>query len=61
MSDRMVVMNQGKIEEIGDPDEVYKNPVSDYTKKLIAAIPKGRIEDIKASLDRKNQEAKTLD
>ncbi len=55
MSDRMVVMNQGKIEEIGDPDEIYKNPVSEYTQKLIAAIPKGRLEDIKSSIDRKNQ------
>ena len=55
MSDRMVVMNQGKIEEIGDPDEIYKNPVSEYTRKLIAAIPKGRLEDIKSSIDRKKQ------
>jgi peptide/nickel transport system ATP-binding protein len=41
MSDRMVVMNKGKIEELGSPDEIYRNPSSDYTKKLISAIPKG--------------------
>jgi peptide/nickel transport system ATP-binding protein len=41
MSDRMVVMNKGKIEEMGDADEIYNNPKSDYTKGLIAAIPKG--------------------
>jgi peptide/nickel transport system ATP-binding protein len=41
MSDQLVVMNTGKIEEIGDADFVYKNPKSDYTKKLIDAIPKG--------------------
>ncbi|MEP7171398.1 MAG: ABC transporter ATP-binding protein, partial [Bacteroidota bacterium] len=41
MSDRMVVMNKGKIEEIGDADEIYHNPKSEYTKRLIAAIPKG--------------------
>ncbi|HQQ94532.1 MAG TPA: ABC transporter ATP-binding protein [Bacteroidia bacterium] len=40
MSDRMIVMQKGKIEEMGDPDEVYANPVSDYTRKLIGAIPK---------------------
>lgn len=39
MSDRMVVMNKGRIEEMGDPDEIYKSPKSDYTKRLIAAIP----------------------
>jgi peptide/nickel transport system ATP-binding protein len=41
MSDRIVVMNQGKIEEIGLSDEVYNSPKREYTKKLIAAIPKG--------------------
>jgi peptide/nickel transport system ATP-binding protein len=48
MSDRMVVMNKGKIEEMGIADEIYNNPQQDYTKKLIAAIPKGNLEDIKA-------------
>lgn len=41
MSDRMIVMNKGKIEEMGDPELIYKNPQSEYTRKLIAAIPKG--------------------
>lgn len=48
MSDRMVVMNKGKIEEMGISDEIYNNPQQEYTKKLINAIPKGRLEDIKA-------------
>ncbi len=41
MSDQLVVMNQGKVEEIGDADSVYENPKKDYTKKLILSIPKG--------------------
>jgi peptide/nickel transport system ATP-binding protein len=41
MSDQVLVMNKGKIEEMADADELYANPKSDYTKKLIAAIPKG--------------------
>jgi peptide/nickel transport system ATP-binding protein len=53
MSDRMVVMNSGKIEEIGDADEIYNNPKTEYTKKLINAIPKGQLEDIRASIERK--------
>jgi peptide/nickel transport system ATP-binding protein len=40
MSDQLLVMNTGKIEEIGDADAVYKNPISPYTKRLIEAIPK---------------------
>jgi peptide/nickel transport system ATP-binding protein len=40
-SDRIMVMNKGKIEESGPADEVYFHPRSDYTRKLIASIPKG--------------------
>ena len=39
MSDQVLVMNKGKIEEIDDADEIYSNPKTEYTKKLIAAIP----------------------
>ena len=42
MSDQLVVMNQGKIEEIGDADAIYKKPNSSYTEKLISSIPKGK-------------------
>jgi peptide/nickel transport system ATP-binding protein len=53
MSDRMVVMNKGKIEELGDADEIYMNPQKDYTRKLISSIPKGQLTDIKASIEKK--------
>jgi len=55
MSDRMIVMNKGKVEEIGIADEIYANPKNAYTKKLIDSIPKGEIEDIKAHLKRKEE------
>ena len=41
MSDQLVVMNKGKIEEMADADEIYNDPKREYTKKLIHAIPKG--------------------
>jgi peptide/nickel transport system ATP-binding protein len=41
MSDQVLVMNKGKIEEMADADELYANPQKEYTKKLIDAIPKG--------------------
>lgn len=41
MSDQVMVMNQGRIEEIADADDLYAHPKSAYTKKLIDAIPKG--------------------
>lgn len=41
MSDQLLVMNQGRIEELDDADIIYNHPKKDYTKKLIHAIPKG--------------------
>lgn len=41
ISDRIMVMNKGRIEESGAADEIYFNPQSPYTRQLIAAIPRG--------------------
>jgi len=41
MADQLLVMNKGKIEELGDADAIYANPKKAYTQKLIEAIPKG--------------------
>ncbi len=41
MSDQLLVMNKGKIEELDDADIIYSAPKKEYTKKLIEAIPKG--------------------
>lgn len=43
ISDRIMVMNRGRIEETGPAEQVYDNPKSDYTQRLIASIPKGNL------------------
>ena len=53
MSDRMVGMQDGKIEEMGDADQISKNPKTTYTQKLIDAVPEGKTEDIKKHLEKK--------
>jgi len=40
MSDNLLVMKNGMIEEQGEADLVYKNPQKKYTQELINAIPK---------------------
>mgnify|MGYP000571284890 FL=1 len=46
MSDRIMVMNQGKIEEIDSAREIYRSPQTEYTRKLISSIPLGTIDRI---------------
>jgi peptide/nickel transport system ATP-binding protein len=41
ISDRILVMNKGRIEEIGDAESVYRHPQAAYTQRLIDSIPKG--------------------
>lgn len=39
ISDRILVMNKGKMEEIGEAEQVYFHPQKEYTKQLITSIP----------------------
>jgi ABC-type oligopeptide transport system ATPase subunit len=50
MSDRIAVMNKGKLVEIGPAEQVYTNPQEDYTKALLSAVP---IPDPRAMKERK--------
>jgi peptide/nickel transport system ATP-binding protein/oligopeptide transport system ATP-binding protein len=40
VSNQVLVMNQGKIVESASADAIYSSPQHDYTKKLLAAVPK---------------------
>jgi len=41
MSDRMMVMQNGKLVEYGDPDDICLSPATEYTRQLLDSIPKG--------------------
>ena len=41
ISDELAVMNQGRVVELSHSQSIYENPREDYTKELLAAIPKG--------------------
>ena len=44
MADRIIVMNGGKKVEEGETKQVLTQPKEEYTKKLIASIPRGKKE-----------------
>jgi peptide/nickel transport system ATP-binding protein len=54
VSDRIMVMNQGRIEEMGTADAIYNNPQQPYTRQLIAAIPDASLERIQARLEQRS-------
>ncbi|HVV89206.1 MAG TPA: ABC transporter ATP-binding protein, partial [Solirubrobacterales bacterium] len=54
ISDRIAVMNRGKIVETGDADQVCEHPRDEYTKKLLAAVP---IADPRESAARRRERA----
>ena len=39
LAHRIAVMERGKLVEVGDRDQILKNPQEEYTKKLISAVP----------------------
>jgi peptide/nickel transport system ATP-binding protein len=41
-----MVMNKGKIEELGDAESVYTHPTSTYTQELISAVPGKRLQRV---------------
>jgi peptide/nickel transport system ATP-binding protein len=54
MADRIFVMNNGKLVEMGYPDALFDRPKEVYTRNLIESIPRGDVEDIrKAQLRRR--------
>ena len=40
LADRIAVMNRGKIVESGDPEEIFGSPREEYTRQLLAAVPR---------------------
>ena len=41
LCDRIMVMRAGRIEETGEAEALYRQPRTDYTRSLLAAIPGG--------------------
>tara|TARA_B100000614_G_scaffold262704_1_gene297802 strand:- start:2142 stop:3887 length:1746 start_codon:yes stop_codon:yes gene_type:complete len=48
MADTIAVMREGEIVEQGEAEDVYANPTDEYTKNLIAAVPRDSTEFIRS-------------
>ncbi|HUP52592.1 MAG TPA: ATP-binding cassette domain-containing protein [Longimicrobiales bacterium] len=54
MSDRIAVMNLGKLVELGPAEEVYRSPKDEYTRALLSAVP---VPDPRKMRERKRERA----
>ena len=59
MADRIAVMNQGRVEQIGTPQEIYDRPRTMFVADFIGAPPMGFL-DVHAAL-RRGDRAVTID
>jgi peptide/nickel transport system ATP-binding protein len=41
MADQVMVMQQGRVVELANSDQLYRNPTHPYTRSLLAAVPRG--------------------
>jgi oligopeptide transport system ATP-binding protein len=55
MSDEIAVMNQGKLVEVGEAEQVYAHPKNEYTKALFTAVP---VPDPRRQRERKAERAR---
>jgi sulfate transport system ATP-binding protein len=52
VADRIVVMNKGKVEQVGTPDQVYENPATSFVLNFLGSVNMfhGRMSQGKAQL-----------
>jgi peptide/nickel transport system ATP-binding protein len=49
VSDRIMVLNNGKLEEINEADALCTQPKKEYTKLLLASVPQGTVQEFEAT------------
>ncbi|MDW3646132.1 MAG: ABC transporter ATP-binding protein [Bacteroidia bacterium] len=61
MSDRILVMKEGKIVEAEDAEKLYSDPQTEYTRSLIEAVPEGSMDSLKAALQRRETKREKME
>lgn len=50
LADRIAIMRDGRIVQIGTPDEIIVNPVDDYVREFTRDVPKGRYSHVSSMM-----------
>ena len=61
VSDRMLVLHNGEAEELNEADALCNHPQKEYTQQLLAAVPKGTVEEYFETQQKKKSILTTYD
>ena len=57
LADRIIIMNEGKIVQIGSPEDLIMKPADDYVKEFTEDLPRERLLSVKSIMDYKKNPA----
>jgi len=53
LADRIIIMNEGRIVQIGSPEDLIMKPADDYVKEFTEDLPRERLLSVKSIMDNK--------
>ena len=55
LADRIIIMNEGRIVQIGSPEDLIMKPADDYVKEFTEDLPRERLLSVKSIMDNKKE------
>ena len=60
LADRIIIMNEGRIVQIGSPEDLIMNPADDYVKEFTEDLPRERLLSVKSIMNNQKQPSNAL-
>ena len=55
LADRIIIMNEGRIVQIGSPEDLIMKPADNYVKEFTEDLPRERLLSVKSIMDNKKE------
>ena len=60
LADRIIIMNEGRIVQIGSPEDLIMKPADDYVKEFTEDLPRERLLSVKSIMNNQKQPSNSL-
>ena len=60
LADRIIIMNEGRIVQIGSPEDLIMKPADDYVKEFTEDLPRERLLSVKSIMNNQKQPSNAL-